>query len=84
MSLLAGSNVSLLVGPGVISGLRLILPGVFQGCVPGLLLFLVYKSDLLVGLESKMAQYAGGASVVGAVKSQQIRIQVANSLSCHL
>ena len=43
---------------GAFSEPRAILPGVSQGSVLGQLLFLVYTSDMMVGLENYLIGYA--------------------------
>ena len=48
-----------------------------------LLIFNIH-SDLVVGVESKIVQYADDTSLVGAVKSPQMRDQVADGLAHEL
>ena len=52
-----------------------------QGSVFGPLLFLVYTSDMMIGLENKIVQYADDMPLVALVRAPEMRNQVASSLN---
>ena len=65
---------------GVFSEPRPVVSGVPQGSVLVPLLFLVYTSDMIIGLENKIIQYADDTTLVAVVRSPEMRNQVASSL----
>ena len=77
---LAGRKQRVVVD-GVFSEPRTILSGVPQGSVLGPILFLLYTSDLAVGLENDLIGYADDHTLVAAIRSPQQRHEVALSLN---
>lgn len=71
---------------GILSEPRPIVSGVLQGNVLGPLLFLVlvHTSDMVVGLENKIAQHVDDATLVGVILSSLMRYEAALSLSCDM
>ena len=57
-----------------------VVTGVPQGNVLGLLLFLLYKSELFSILEDKFIGYADDSTLVAVVPSPGVRVAVAESL----
>ena len=54
--------------------------GVLQGSILGLLLFLLYTSELFSILENKPIGYADDSTLMAIVPSPSIRVRVAESL----
>ena len=58
-----------------------VVAGVQQGNVLGLLLFLLYTSELFSILENKLIGYADDSTLIAIVPSAGVRVTVADSLS---
>ena len=58
-----------------------IMSGVPQGSVLGLLLFLLYTSELFSILENKLIGYADDSTLIAVVPSPGVRVTVAESLN---
>ena len=61
-----------------------VVSGVGQGSVLGLLLFLLYTSELFPILENKLIVYADDSTLMAVVPSPDIKVAVAESLICDL
>ena len=61
-----------------------IVSGVPQGSVLGLLLFLLYTSELFSLLENKLIGYADDSTLMAVVPAPGVRVAVAESLVCDL
>ena len=60
---------------------KLVVGGVPQGSVSGLLLFLLYTSELFSNLENKLISYADDSTLTAVVPSIGVIVAVAESLS---
>ena len=61
-----------------------VMSGVPQGSVLGLLLFLLFASELFSILENKLIGYADDSTLLAVVPSAGVRVTVAESLSRNL
>ena len=61
-----------------------VVSGVLQGSVLGMLLFLLYTSELFSILENKLIGYADDFTLTAVVPSPGVRVAVAESLICDL
>ena len=66
---------------GQLGDIRNVISGVPQGSVLGPLLFIIYTSDMWVGLENKLVAYADDATLVASIPSPNLRSSVAESLN---
>ena len=58
-----------------------VVSGVLQGSVLGLLLFLLYTSELFSILENKLTGYADDSTLMDVVPSPGARVMIAESLN---
>ena len=66
---------------GQFSSVRNVMSGVPQGSVLGPLLFIIYTSDMWLGLENKLIAYADDATLLAVIPSPNLRTVVADSLN---
>ena len=79
--LVYGCRSKLVNGKGVNLPL---LSGVPQGSVFGLLLFLLFTSELFFILENKLNGYADDSTLIAVVPSPGVRVTIAEPLNCDL
>ena len=80
---LSNRSQRIMVG-GCRSKLVDVLSGVPMGSVLGLLLFLLYTSELFSILENKLTGYADDSTLMAVVPSPGVRVTVRESLICDL
>ena len=61
-----------------------VVSGFLQGSVLGLLLYLLYASDLLIILENTLVGYANDSTLLAEVTESDCRVQAVLSLNCDL
>lgn len=66
---------------GQLGDFRNVISGVPQGSVLGPLLFIIFTSDMWLGLENKLVAYADDATLVASIPSPNFRFLVSESLN---